>query len=979
MAVDLEGLEFQIEAQSDGATKHLESLTSALKSVKEQLKSFAGVTKVVTGLTKLGEAARSVSEEDVSRLSRLATALSSIKNVGEIKISATLPTRISEIGAAARSMSDADIDRLERFSNALSGLSSFNGRINIRMNPVMNDGTQTENALDVTPQVDMGDAKEEIDDTISRASSLRDTLASIGSSIGGGIRNFLGDLRLLASSATQSSAALRGLMRYTVLLPITLGSSFAAKVRQTTTSLGHMFGAIKRIALYRLIRSVIKEITQGLQEGIKNIYAYSNALNGEFASAMDSLATSSLYLKNSIGALAAPIIQALVPAINFAIDRIVTLMNMINMLVSALGGKATFTAAKKMETSFADAANGAAGAAKGAVDKIKSYTIGIDELNILDDSANKGAGGGGGGGAAGLNTADMFEEVDIDSAVSDFANRLREAFQKGQWAEVGTILGEEFNNIVQHKIPWDDLGNKIGSKLGAAITIASNALGTANTLELGVKFGGFFNNAIEMVPTDELGRLLTRCLTKPIDAVLGFTLTVKEHMLAGKVNDFFHGAFSEATDWLGGHEWYDIGSQLRTKITNFLKDIDWSGIRDDLLKFIKTLNLSFLEFFSALLGIDPQKFQNQVIGFFENLFNGGGNVVETPDGPQHRQTVIKGGLFGGERTVKYTPLTNYELNGYNDEFSTAFKNPKATVEFTAELKDDSLKWRSSLDTNWNKVNQNPVSPFATGLQNDGSIWNKDRNIWWDEYNGMPVSAFRTNLADTSFTWFTDRNRYWDSKNDTPVSPIHTVMADDSSIWKVTVEKAWNAAKPTLTANTAVNVSGSAMWSAVEKAWNAASKTLTAKVNVSAPNLEWKTVKMPTGLEVPMWTQNGTKTFWGAKGGILDGAQLIGRTGNTFIGAGEAGREALLPLDQNTGWMDIIAEKVHDTMKSAETSNTSDTRLLGKLDEILDRLDTIEDDTRRQADKPSNTYVSVGGKDVRDAVVEQGRADGYSFR
>lgn len=42
--------------------------------------------------------------------------------------------------------------------------------------------------------------------------------------------------------------------------------------------------------------------------------------------------------------------------------------------------------------------------------------------------------------------------------------------------------------------------------------------------------------------------------------------------------------------------------------------------------------------------------------------------------------------------------------------------------------------------------------------------------------------------------------------------------------------------------------------------------------------------------------------WGARGGILDGA--------TLIGAGEAGKEALLPLERNTEWMDTLADKVN---------------------------------------------------------------------
>lgn len=49
--------------------------------------------------------------------------------------------------------------------------------------------------------------------------------------------------------------------------------------------------------------------------------------------------------------------------------------------------------------------------------------------------------------------------------------------------------------------------------------------------------------------------------------------------------------------------------------------------------------------------------------------------------------------------------------------------------------------------------------------------------------------------------------------------------------------------------------------------------------------------------------------WFAKGGIMDGAQIFGGAGRKLFGGGEAGREAVLPLDRNTGWMDRIAEKV----------------------------------------------------------------------
>lgn len=64
--------------------------------------------------------------------------------------------------------------------------------------------------------------------------------------------------------------------------------------------------------------------------------------------------------------------------------------------------------------------------------------------------------------------------------------------------------------------------------------------------------------------------------------------------------------------------------------------------------------------------------------------------------------------------------------------------------------------------------------------------------------------------------------------------------------------------------------------------------------------------------------------WRAEGGVLDRA--------TLIGAGEAGREAILPLDRNTGWMDQLANKVASLSASGGVLNvvmTLDGKVIGQ--------------------------------------------------
>lgn len=64
--------------------------------------------------------------------------------------------------------------------------------------------------------------------------------------------------------------------------------------------------------------------------------------------------------------------------------------------------------------------------------------------------------------------------------------------------------------------------------------------------------------------------------------------------------------------------------------------------------------------------------------------------------------------------------------------------------------------------------------------------------------------------------------------------------------------------------------------------------------------------------------------WFAKGGILDGAQIFGRMGSTLLGGGERGREAILPLDTNTGWMDVLANRIAQSLSMGDNGDVNAT-------------------------------------------------------
>ena len=420
MAIKLEGLEFQIEASSTKAEKKLKNLSDTLVRIRNAAKGGVGLGTVANQISKVADA---VNRVDTDKMQRLATVCDTIRST---RGPATLARGFERMADAVNRI---DVDRLERVRDAFQGM---NGIQLPRLNVPGNTTTPATNTPADTP-VDSG--VENVTSHIEEAAASTSRLHGIVDSLRGVFtRTFttgVGVLRTFGRAVTTVGNGIRMLGRVATVLPEKLGSGLAAKIKHTTSALGQFFASIKRIAMYRLIRTALKAITQGFSEGIKNLYHWSDALGGTFAKNMDKLATNALYLKNSLGAMVAPLINALAPAIDFITDKLVDLMNFVNQLIAKLSGASTYTVAKKVATEWDDASK----KTKKATDEIKRYTLGFDELNILgkkdkDSSSSK---------KDETDYSSMFETKKVDSSVSDITAKLQGMFAvfKQAWAQEG--------------------------------------------------------------------------------------------------------------------------------------------------------------------------------------------------------------------------------------------------------------------------------------------------------------------------------------------------------------------------------------------------------------------------------------------------------------------------------------------------------------------------------------------------------------
>ena len=183
-----------------------------------------------------------------------------------------------------------------------------------------------------------------------------------------------------------------------------------------SSAFGKFFKSIARIAGYRLIRTVMKEISEGLREGTQNLARYSS----EFNKTMSGLSTTSLYAKNAFATATQPLLEHLIPALSQFVDWLVEAINEFNRFVAIIQGKSTYTVAVK---NFVDYKSSIDGTTK-SVKELKNQLLGFDELNVLNDNSSSSSSAN----SSGISYSDMFKEVDVgdkSSGIVDFLDDIK--------------------------------------------------------------------------------------------------------------------------------------------------------------------------------------------------------------------------------------------------------------------------------------------------------------------------------------------------------------------------------------------------------------------------------------------------------------------------------------------------------------------------------------------------------------------------
>lgn len=340
-------------------------------------------------------------------------------------------------------------------------------------------------------------------------------------------------------------------------------------------SMGRMLGMS---LVFSTVFSALSTINNAIKEGSNNLVQYSSDYN----KSISGIVTSLLYLKNAWAAAFAPIINVVGPYISAFIDMLANAMNKVAQFMAVLTGKTAVVQAKKawkdygktLTSTGSSAKKAGSDAAKAAKD-LENYTLGIDELNVIQPTTSSSSSSGGSDGSSGAYTgpdvSEMFETTEPTKAISDYAKRLREAFKAQDWTSLGSIMAEGVNAGMQKLYDIFDW-NKHGEK----ITYFCNAFTTT------------MNSLVDNIEWPLMGATV-----------------------AAGVNTVFNTAQLLIT----GFNWTNLGTGIGTAISTGIQNIDWGTIG-------YTLGAYFMISWNTLVGV-LRELKGEDIGMaLANAFNG---------------------------------------------------------------------------------------------------------------------------------------------------------------------------------------------------------------------------------------------------------------------------------------------------------------------------------------------------------------------
>ena len=393
--------------------------------------------------------------------------------------------------------------------------------------------------------------------------------------------------KTIANAKTVASKAIHPIKTLKELM-----GSTNTKQSRREMSIGRMIGSS---IMFSTIFGLISKIKQAIKEGSDNLTQYSSEYNKSISGMVSSL----LYMKNAWAVAFAPIINVVGPYISTFIDMIASALNAVGQFMAALTGKGYVVQAKKAWKDYAsglDATKKSANSAEKALKDLQNYTLGIDELNVVQPNDNSGSSGssGSGGSSSGPSPSEMFETIEVSSSMNKLADMFKDAIAKSDFTEIGAIIGDKLSSALEG-IPWESVYHKADNFGKDLATFLNGLISPRLFYDLGGTVANSINTAFHAANAFNINFDWSNLGASLASSITGFFENWDAGLTAETFSNFVKGILESMTSFINTLDDDETFETIGQKLVDFICGIDWAGLTWDLAQFFLALSDALLD------------------------------------------------------------------------------------------------------------------------------------------------------------------------------------------------------------------------------------------------------------------------------------------------------------------------------------------------------------------------------------------------
>lgn len=746
------------------------------------------------------------------------------------------------------------------------------------------------------------------DGLLGKLKQMKEVLGGVVSKVSDGVKKGVNGLKKIKNSIGGVLSKLKNLR---------------AGANKTSSGFSNLLKTMRQMVLSMAVFQAMSKGVEFLKSGLQNLAVYSKEYNKN----MSALVSSTGMLKNSLAVAFAPIISAVIPYLVKLIDWISAAANAVSRFFAILGGKKTYTQAIKQNKNYAASLNNVGKSA----DNAKGSLAGFDDLDVLQKNDASGSGGGSSSGGA---DGSGFEQADV-GVVSDWAEQFKSAVDSGDWYGVGSLVAQKLNEALSaidwgfiqtqaynfatnlanglngfvSGLDWNLIGTTIGNGLMTGLLFAYTFLTTFDFETFGTKIAEGIEGAITPMLFVTFGMTLASALMAGIDTAYGFVTSYEWSGLGSSIAAGISTFFS-SVDW--GKLGLTVGGLilgLLDTITTAIEETDWQQIGEDVATFLGSIDWGGI--FAAL----GEGVVDALEGIYEFLV--GVTQNETAATIIEAVAIALGILAGAVAAYNIVMGIYNVVTGIAAAVTKALSSPilaiilviGALIAICVLLYQNWDTIKEKAVEIWGKIKEFISNAIEKVKEVISNVINKIKETW---------SNIWGKIKDTA-------SKVWDGIKSAitgTINGIKTGISNTLNAIKSVWDKIWGGLKTTVT-----NIFD-AIWGAIKGVINSILGGIEGMANGVIGGINTVIGALNNlSFDVPDWVPVlGGKTFGFnitelskvslprlANGGITTGA--------TLAEIGEAGREAVLPLENNTGWMDELAGKLASRMPTYNTPTT----------------------------------------------------------